>query len=275
MGTPAEAIWFLLKQGFYYRGRQKSGQRSEFFGISITCRGFFIACLNLCGASPFNGNGGTMGRSSGSRTSMKTAIAIDFPQLSELLQNFGALHGPAELHGFLVGQLATGKRFTRAEWLRTANEQADLSQSPDEVTGDRLFDLYRTALAELKSGELAFQLLLPDDDDDLLNRVESLGLWCQGFLTGFGLAGSNLKIDADLAETLRDMSAIAQIGASEDEAALDSSESDLFSISEYVRLTAVEIFWNHNTDTPDPVSLSDKITSAGSPADLFKRKKLH
>src|SRR5690606_38572532 len=123
-----------------------------------------------------------------SRTSMKTAIAIDFPQLSELLQNFGALHGPAELHGFLVGQLATGKRFTRAEWLRTANEQADLSQSPDEVTGDRLFDLYRTALAELKSGELAFQLLLPDDDDDLLNRVESLGLWCQGFLTGFGLS---------------------------------------------------------------------------------------
>lgn len=208
---------------------------------------------------------------------MTTITPIDYPQLSELLQSFGALLGAAEVHGFLVGQLATGKRFSRSEWLRAANEQADLSQSPDEIAGDRLYDLYRATLASLQSGELSFQLLLPEDDEPLSERVESLGQWCQGFLTGFGMAGSKLKIDSDLAEALRDLSAIAQVGASDDEVEQESSESDLFSISEYVRLTAAEIFWSHNSEVRSDTSDTAKkaAPSAGSPADLFKRNKLH
>ncbi|HEY3699440.1 MAG TPA: UPF0149 family protein [Spongiibacteraceae bacterium] len=207
---------------------------------------------------------------------MENSNSLDFLQLGDLLQNFGALLGPAELHGFLVGQLATGKRFSRGEWLRTANEQADLSQSPDEVAGDRLYDLYRHTLTSLQSGELEFQLLLPEDDDSLCERVENLGQWCQGFLTGFGLAGGALKIDEELAEALRDLSAIAQVGANDEDAALDSSESDFFSICEYVRLMAVEIFWNHNSDaTAVKRSAPDNKSSAASPADLFKRNKLH
>ncbi len=207
------------------------------------------------------------------RVAMSSATPIDYTQLSELLQDFGALLGAAEVHGFLVGQLATGKRFSRSEWLRAANEQADLSQSPDEVAGDRLYELYTTTLLSLQSGELSFQLLLPDDDDAALpERVESLGQWCQGFLTGFGLAGGKLKIDEELAEALRDISAIAQVGASEDEVAQESSESDLFSISEYVRLTAAEIFLNHNATSS---AVQNPAPSGANPADLFKRKKLH
>lgn len=205
---------------------------------------------------------------------MENSEPLDFDELSELLQSLGALLGAAELHGLLVGQLATGKRLSRSEWLRDTNEHADLSQSPDEVAGDRLYDFYRHTLAALQSGELDFQLLLPEDDNALDERVENLGTWSQGFLTGFGLAGSSLKIDEDLAEGLRDISAIAQIGASEDEAALDSSENDFFSICEYVRLLAVEIFWNHNADVGKTRAIESNPT-ASSPADLFKRNKLH
>ncbi len=204
---------------------------------------------------------------------MENSDSLDYVELSALLQNFGALLGAAELHGFLVGQLATGKRLSRSEWLRAANEQADLSQSPDEVAGDRLYDCYRHTLTALQSGELDFQLLLPEEEDSLCERVENLGHWCQGFLTGFGLAGSTLKIDEELAEGLRDLSAIAQVGASEDEAALESSENDFFSICEYVRLLAVEIFWNHSADAAPRAR--DTNPTAASPADLFKRNKLH
>jgi yecA family protein len=217
-------------------------------------------------------NGATMMRLFESPIAMTSATPIDFTQLSDLLQNFGALLSAAEVHGFLVGQLAAGKRFSRSEWLRAANEQADLSQSPDEVTGDRLHALYQTTLTALENGELSFQLLLPDDENPLPERVENLGLWCQGFLTGFGLAGSKLKIDSELAEALHDISAIAQIGASEDEAAQESSENDLFSIGEYVRLTVAEIFWDNNTARASAPKVEP---SAASPADLFKRKKLH
>jgi len=211
---------------------------------------------------------------------MTDLAAPTFDQLRTLLQDYGALQSAAELHGFLAGQLAAGKRLSRSEWLRSANEEADLSQNPDEVAGDSLYDLYRATLAAMQSGELAFHPLLPDDDAALVERVEGLGQWCQGFLTGFGLAGAKLKIDADLAEALRDLAAIAQIGASEDDDTQDSSESDLFSICEYVRLTAVEIFAEYNAAPTIPANsaanalVPDASTSA-SPADLFKRKKLH
>jgi uncharacterized protein len=206
---------------------------------------------------------------------MTDSNAPSFDQLSTLLQNYGALQTAAELHGFLAGQLAAGKRLSRSEWLRAANEEADLSQNPDEVAGDSLYELYRATLAALQSGELSFHPLLPDDDVALTERVEGLGQWCRGFLNGFGLAGAKLKIDADLAEALRDIAAIAQIGASDDDN--DSSENDLFSICEYVRLTAVEVFCEYNAAAPTITShpASTAAPTATSPADLFKRKKLH
>lgn len=203
---------------------------------------------------------------------MENSEPLDFDELSDLLHSLGALLGAAELHGLLVGQLATGKRLSRSEWLRDTNEHADLSQSPDEVAGDRLYDFYRQTLKALQSGELDFQLLLPEDDASLGERVENLGTWCQGFLTGFGLAGSSLKIDEELAEGLRDISAIAQVGADEDGA--ESSENDFFSICEYVRLLAVEIFWNNNADA-SASRKAEATPAATSPADLFKRNKLH
>lgn len=205
---------------------------------------------------------------------MNDSAAPSFDQLHSLLKDYGALQSAAELHGFLSGQLAAGKRLSRSEWLRAANEEADLSRNPDEVAGDSLYDLYRTTLASLQSGELSFHPLLPDDDAALVDRVDGLGQWCQGFLAGFGMAGANLKLDAELAEALRDLSAIAQVGTDEDDT--ESSESDLFSICEYVRLTAVEIFSQCNAaaDAP-PATTAATASQPSNPADLFKRKKLH
>jgi yecA family protein len=204
---------------------------------------------------------------------MTDLAAPTFDQLRTLLKNYGALQSAAELHGFLAGQLAAGKRFSRSEWLRAANEEADLSQNPDQLAGDSLYELYRATLGALQSGELVFHPLLPDDDEALAERVDGLGQWCQGFLTGFGLAGTQLKIDAELAEALRDFAAIAQVGADDEDDGQDNSESDLFSICEYVRLTAVEIFCKYNEASPPPVATPS--ASANNPADLFKRKKLH
>src|SRR5690606_5397314 len=125
------------------------------------------------------------------------------------------------------------RRFSRGEWLRTATEQADLSQNPDEVEGDVLYATYQHTLAELTRSDMGFQLLVPEDDTDLDERVDALGQWCQGFLAGLGLSGIETASD-ELADTLNDLSAIALVGS--DGAAGEDSENDLFAIAEYVRM---------------------------------------
>jgi yecA family protein len=192
----------------------------------------------------------------------------DFDQLDQLLIRFGALQGAAELHGFLSGQLAGGKRLSRGEWLRAASEQANLGELPDQASGDLLFALYRDTLQILEAGEYEFQPLLPEDDQALGERINALGAWCQGFLAGFGLAVGN-RTDGEIAETLRDFAAVAQIGVDDDET---DSESDLFAVIEYIRLAAIDLFFQHQPQTPPPATDSDPATS---PADLFNRRQLH
>lgn len=201
-----------------------------------------------------------------------SASALDFDQLNHLLHRHGALQGAAELHGFLCGQLAAGRRLSRGEWLRAAGEQADLGQHPDEVSGDVLYLVYSQTLKNLGSGELDFQPLLPADDAALADRVDALGQWCQGFLAGFGLAGGD-QGDTELNDTLRDFSAIAQVGMDDDEDA-DSNEESFFSICEYVRLAAVDIFWQRQPRQGTPAPEPD-APAPTTPAGLFQRKKLH
>lgn len=193
------------------------------------------------------------------------STAPDFDQLNDLLQRLGALQTAAELHGFLTGQLAGGRRFSRGEWLRAAAEQADLGQNPDEVEGDVLYATCQHTLAALTRSDMGFQPLLPADAAGLDERIDALGQWCQGFLAGLGLSGADTGA-GDLADTLGDLSAIAQVGS--DGAAGEDGESDLFAIAEYVRMAAVDIFWQCNREAGEPAP-------GGSPSQLFRRDTLH
>ncbi len=201
-------------------------------------------------------------------TSTAPNIAPDYDQLDQLLTRFGALQGAAELHGFLSGQLAGGKRLSRGEWLRAVSEQADLGELPDQVSGDLLFALYRDTLQLFEAGDYEFQPLLPEDELTLGDRVTALGAWCQGFLLGFGLAVGNAT-SGDIAETLQDFAAVANIGVDDDE---EDGDSDLFAVIEYVRMAAIDLFFQHQPQTPPPATDDGATTS---PAGLFGRRQLH
>lgn len=105
-----------------------------------------------------------------------------------------------------------------------------------------LVELYSQTLAQFESNDFEFTLLLPDDEQLLAQRVEALGSWCGGFLSGFGLhAERQSKLSAEADEGLRDLAQIARIAADSD-AESEEDEADLMEVEEYVRMAAMLIF---------------------------------
>ncbi len=141
--------------------------------------------------------------------------------------------GVAECHGFLCAQLC-GPHFPPEElW----QEFLDL-RTADEAQAGSCYEHVRQLLVEtrrqIKSDEFNFQLLLPDDDVELAQRVQALAGWCQGFMSGLGLA-EDLPVQlfsGEVQEWLKDMDMIAHADVDEDGA---DDEMALLQVVEHVR----------------------------------------
>ena len=192
-------------------------------------------------------------------------MPIDLPGF-ELLANIFVEEGvkvvsPAELHGLLTGHLAAGARLQPAVLLQTACELMDINSFAQESSKVALVDLYNASCSALESIDLEFEMLLPDDDDEISIRVEALGGWCQSFLSGFGLYGkhTDASLSAEAKETLNDLGQIAQISADLED--LDENENDLMEVQEYVRMAVLMLF----TECNKAVAEKDKEFAAVKP----------
>src|SRR5690625_1529127 len=100
---------------------------------------------------------------------------MEYEQLEHALGRLGVSQDAAEYHGSVCGAVC-------------ASVATDFLE---EAGGDRTRELTRRlhteCSAELSGHESGFQLMLPDDDAVLADRVEALADWCAGFLAG--LAG--------------------------------------------------------------------------------------
>jgi len=170
--------------------------------------------------------------------------ALSFDDIADVLVSEQALQIlPAELHGMLCGQLAAGARLSSDLWLNLAADLLDLERISHETSKVALVGLYQQTLAEYESEGFELQLMLPDEDATLEQRVVALGCWVQGFLAGFGLQGkqTDSSLGEDARETLNDFAQICQV-ESEDLEDSDESESHLMELQEYVRMGAIMLF---------------------------------
>ena len=141
---------------------------------------------------------------------------------------------PAEIHGILCGMLCLDTTLTHSNWLqRLAHDGATHGMH----SAQHLNTLFDATIGQLHDDELAFALLLPDDETNISVRAASLGYWCQGFLTGLGLAGLNdvTQLGDDTREFLNDVSQIAQIGLDGDSGD-EEDEAAYIEIIEYLRI---------------------------------------
>ena len=173
----------------------------------------------------------------------------DFDELGDWLLTLESRFSPAELHGAIVGGLCGAMRLSSARWaqfgLAVMGASSQMQSQFGAMAKITLGGLAQQQLAILASDDLAFKPFLPDDDEAIEQRTDSLSDWCKGFLGGFAEAQVFLQkqdadegeVDAEAAaqldrslpenvqEALSDLAAIAQASVSSQD---DDGEHDDF-----------------------------------------------
>ena len=184
-----------------------------------------------------------------SDTDPSEAQAVAFEQWANVFTAHKAFSHPSELHGVLCGRLAAGARMEEKDWLATVCEHMGLAPNAAEESEDlRAFmtGAYASTLEQLKSADMSFRPLLPDDDYAIEQRLDALIAWVRGFLEGMALsAGESLgQAPEEIRELIEDLVAISQLANDEEQD--DESEQQLMEIIEYVRLGALSVFTEFN-----------------------------
>ncbi len=159
----------------------------------------------------------------------------DYDLLDAALARADVGAGAAEAHGSLCGLMSVHATADSATWIDSLLEGLDVNDVLVQEARGLLQEVYEHSRQEMLDSNLGFYPLLPSDERSLEERVEALGLWCQGYLFGLALGGvtEETEFPEDSAEILNDIAQIATVGfdAEEDE----ENETAYAEIIEFLR----------------------------------------
>jgi yecA family protein len=162
---------------------------------------------------------------------------LEYHNVAEALRRASISMDAADCHGFLCGLICAAGFADQRTWVDEFFEAYDPKDPLQAETHSLLQKLYENTLIRLNSPDLDFELLLPDDQDPLCERTESLANWCSGFLSGLGMGGlpAQDQLSDEVAELLGDLSQISRVDFDLDEP--DEEEQVAFEeVVEYVRV---------------------------------------
>ena len=150
----------------------------------------------------------------------------------------------AECHGALCGMICGESGDTAQDFLSQLST-LELVVETNGALHDLMIEVFESTVQQLADEELRFNLWLPDDEQPLDERSESLAQWCTGFLAGLGLSGPLRALSEEASEALNDLQQIARAGLSThaddaDDAKLEQENEQAFcEIVEYVRVVTL------------------------------------
>lgn len=160
---------------------------------------------------------------------------MTYLSIDALLMDAGVTSNAAEAHGLATGMLCVDIRVSSDLWLKELLAESNPLTDVDKLT---LLALLEQTAQLLSEGGFEFDLLLPDDEESLSNRVEALRHWCLGFLLGLGFTRSGDDWPGESGELLKDLVEFTQVDS--DVEGEEEDESAFFELVEYVRV-AVQV----------------------------------
>jgi yecA family protein len=162
----------------------------------------------------------------------------DYLILASALQKLDTEVSPSEVHGTLCGLLSanTGAEpdvWQQALWPNQAKGDLLAAEANEVFT-----QTHNATRVQLNDPACEFQMLLPDDDDSLDQRVHALGDWCQGYLIGLSLGGVKefAPLPDDAREIAEDILEIARAGTSYELEGSEEDEQAYVELVEYLRV---------------------------------------
>lgn len=162
----------------------------------------------------------------------------DYHTLQLALEKLETEATSSEIHGTLTGLLCANSGAKAEQWqdnLWPHRPQGDLLAAEAlEV----FRDLHTATREQLNDPICDFQLLLPNDEEHIDQRVQALGDWSQGFLTGLAIGGiKDFKpLPVDAREIIEDLVEIARAGTSYNLEGGEEDEQAYAELTEYLRV---------------------------------------
>jgi uncharacterized protein len=165
-----------------------------------------------------------------------------YAEIQRVLIEERSMSEPAEAHGTLAGSLCTAVTYRFEDWLL---EILPDGRAQAAAAAEALREVYaRTAQALVGLDvDVAFDLLLPEEEQPIDTRTAALAQWCQGFLYGLGsrVIQDASRLPGEAGEVVRDLSEITRVGIDADDS-LESNESAFTELVEFVRVGVQLVF---------------------------------
>ncbi|AZQ84912.1 YecA family protein [Colwellia sp. Arc7-635] len=172
---------------------------------------------------------------------MADSTTLDFSSAQAILTTESVEAHASEIHGVLTGLIAAGFVFESSDYIAMVNDMLNNAEGLPSNVKSLVKDLYSDIWQQILDESYSFQLMLPDDDDSIIERGHALGQWVQGFNLGFGLQQTkNTTFSDDVKEVLTDFGEIANLSDEMEEN--EATEQAYFEIAEYVRISALLCF---------------------------------
>ena len=173
-----------------------------------------------------------------------------FDALEQVLRSAGALGEAAEIHGEFCGLICLMGEEAAPSWVARVSRPEGSADRVDTASSREAVGLLEALAARtwksLDEGDMSFSPLLPTDETSLESRADSLALWCQGFVYGLGVAGTQdgnnpIFKDGVTADIVRDFSEIARAAFAAEETESEG-EAAYMELVEYVRVSVQLVF---------------------------------
>ena len=183
----------------------------------------------------------------------------DYQAINHALDKLDTDIMPSEVHGTLCGLLCANTGAAAEVWQQALwpnRPSGDLLAAEANEIFTTCHDITRL---QLNDPNCEFQMLLPDDDDSLDQRVHALGDWCQGYLIGLSLGGIKdfAPLPDDAREIANDILEIARAGTTYELEGNEEDENAYAELVEYLRVGVLLINEELQPTQAPPVSVGE------------------